>query len=241
MTRVYIRMDKRDDQRFRPAIEQSLYRGFQRYFAKLAYNIAIGIDCHAVRPAHFLRDLEGDALVCVHLVGGEHVGVRFPADGVVVDGDTGYGGPLNVQKLVRELRSAGAMGVVLEDQTWPKRCGHMRGKSVIDAGEHAAKLRAAADARDGERFIITARTDALETDGMDEALRRARLYKDAGADVLVAGSAVFRGGSVDDPAPYGQNIRAIRDAANAARCVGSYEYVYGSTPLVRNSCTLPRR
>ena len=104
--------------------------------------------------------------------------------GVVVDGDTGYGGPLNVQKLVRELRSAGAMGVVLEDQTWPKRCGHMRGKSVVEAEEHAAKVRAAADARDGERFIITARTDALETDGMDEALRRARLYKEAGADVL---------------------------------------------------------
>lgn len=104
--------------------------------------------------------------------------------GVIVDGDTGYGGPLNVRKLVGELRSAGAMGVVLEDQTWPKRCGHMRGKSVIEAGEHAAKIRAAADARDGERFIITARTDALETDGMEEALRRARLYKEAGADVL---------------------------------------------------------
>ena len=104
--------------------------------------------------------------------------------GVIVDGDTGYGGPLNVQRLVRELVEMGARGVLLEDQRWPKRCGHMRGKEVIEAGEHAAKIRAAVDARDGRPFVITARTDALETDGIEEALRRARLYKEAGADLL---------------------------------------------------------
>jgi methylisocitrate lyase len=92
--------------------------------------------------------------------------------GVIVDGDTGYGGPLNVQRMVRELVAMGARGVLLEDQRWPKRCGHMRGKEVIPAEEHAAKLRAAVDARGDAPFAITARTDALETHGLDEAIRR---------------------------------------------------------------------
>lgn len=107
-----------------------------------------------------------------------------PDVAVMVDGDTGHGGPLNVQRLVRDLIRIGAFGVLLEDQTWPKRCGHMRDKQVVDADEHAAKIRAAAEARGDAPFFITARTDALETHGIDEAIRRARLYKQAGADVL---------------------------------------------------------
>ena len=103
---------------------------------------------------------------------------------VIVDGDTGYGGPLNVAHLVRELIRLGAFGVLLEDQTWPKRCGHMREKSVIDADEHVSKIRAAVDARGDNHLTITARTDALATHGLEEAIRRARLYKEAGADVL---------------------------------------------------------
>jgi len=104
--------------------------------------------------------------------------------GLVVDGDTGHGGPLNVQRMVRELVRCGARGLILEDQRWPKRCGHMRGKEVVDAEEHVQKLRAAVEARGAATLVLTARTDALETHGLDEALRRARLYKDAGADVL---------------------------------------------------------
>lgn len=104
--------------------------------------------------------------------------------GLVVDGDTGYGGPLNVQRMVRELVRIGARGVILEDQRWPKRCGHMAGKEVIAAEAHAAKIRAAKDAAGDAPFVITARTDALETHGLDKALRRARLYKEAGATVL---------------------------------------------------------
>jgi 2-methylisocitrate lyase-like PEP mutase family enzyme len=103
---------------------------------------------------------------------------------VVVDADTGYGGPLNVQRMVRDLVRLGARGIILEDQRWPKRCGHMRDKEVIDAEEHAAKIRAAREARGDAPFLITARTDALETHGLDEAIRRARLYKESGADVL---------------------------------------------------------
>jgi methylisocitrate lyase len=118
--------------------------------------------------------------------------IRAAVDvGLIVDGDTGYGGPLNVQRLVRELVDMGARGVILEDQRWPledqrwpKRCGHMRGKEVIEAEEHAAKIRAAVDARGDAPFVITGRTDALETHGLDEALRRARLYKEAGATIL---------------------------------------------------------
>jgi 2-methylisocitrate lyase-like PEP mutase family enzyme len=103
---------------------------------------------------------------------------------VIVDGDTGYGGPLNVQRMVRELIAMGARGVLLEDQVWPKRCGHMRGKEVVSAEEHAAKIRAAADARGDTSFVITARTDALETHGIDEAIHRAKRYKEAGANLL---------------------------------------------------------
>ncbi|MCD6569981.1 MAG: isocitrate lyase/PEP mutase family protein [Deltaproteobacteria bacterium] len=103
---------------------------------------------------------------------------------VTVDADTGYGGPLNVQRMVRELINIGAMGMILEDQRWPKRCGHMRGKDVINASEHAMKIRAAKDAAGNTPFIVTARTDAIATHGLDEAIRRARLYKEAGADIL---------------------------------------------------------
>ena len=103
---------------------------------------------------------------------------------VVVDGDTGHGGPLNVQRMVRELVRCGARGVILEDQRWPKRCGHMHGKEVIPAEQHVQKLLAAREARGDAPLLITARTDALESLGMDEALRRAHAYKEAGADVL---------------------------------------------------------
>jgi 2-methylisocitrate lyase-like PEP mutase family enzyme len=103
---------------------------------------------------------------------------------LVVDGDTGYGGALNVMRMTRELIRMGARGVIFEDQTWPKRCGHMRGKSVIEMEEHAQKIRAAKEARGDAAFIITARTDALEPLGIDEAIRRGNAYKEAGADLI---------------------------------------------------------
>jgi methylisocitrate lyase len=103
---------------------------------------------------------------------------------VVADMDTGYGNPLNVQRTVRECIAAGAAGIILEDQEWPKKCGHFEGKKVIPAEDHVAKLRAAADARDRGDLIIIARTDARAPLGLDEAIRRGRLYRDAGADVV---------------------------------------------------------
>ena len=103
---------------------------------------------------------------------------------VIVDGDTGYGGALSVSKMVKELIRIGASGVIFEDQTWPKRCGHMRGKSVIPAEEHVQKIKAAVEARGRNHFIIVARTDAAATHGVEEAVRRGNLYKEAGADAI---------------------------------------------------------
>jgi 2-methylisocitrate lyase-like PEP mutase family enzyme len=109
--------------------------------------------------------------------------VRVP---VLADGDTGFGNAINVGRTVRAYERAGLAGIQLEDQTFPKRCGHLDGKEVIDAKEMAGKIRAAADARSSDAFVIVARTDALATNGLDDAIARLRLYADAGADVLFA-------------------------------------------------------
>ena len=103
---------------------------------------------------------------------------------VIVDADNGYGNAVNVVRTVRELGRVGAAGVFLEDQVWPKRCGHMRGKRVIPTAEHVQKLRAAVAARgDGDCFIV-ARTDARQVAGLDEAIARALAYREAGVDAL---------------------------------------------------------
>ena len=103
---------------------------------------------------------------------------------VIVDADTGYGNALSVDKLVRELEVAGASGIFLEDQKWPKRCGHMQGKEVIPKDEYAEKLQAAIDARSNKDFIIVARTDARAIEGLDNAIERGLYYKKIGADVI---------------------------------------------------------
>jgi 2-methylisocitrate lyase-like PEP mutase family enzyme len=105
--------------------------------------------------------------------------VRTP---VIVDGDTGFGNALNVQRTVRGFERAGAAMVQLEDQTFPKRCGHLEGKAVVPVAEMCGKLRAALDAR--ERTLILARTDALAVEGLDAALDRAEAYLDCGVDAL---------------------------------------------------------
>jgi len=107
--------------------------------------------------------------------------VRIP---IIIDADTGYGNALNVIRTVNELIDAGAAGMFLEDQVWPKRCGHMKGKRVIPVDEQAQKIRAAADARRGRDFFIVARTDARQVNGLEDAIHRCRRYKEAGADAL---------------------------------------------------------
>jgi len=103
---------------------------------------------------------------------------------IVVDGDTGFGGPLNVMRTVRLLERRGASAIQLEDQEFPKRCGHFEGKSVVSATEMVARISAAVDARDDENFVVIARTDARAIDGLSAAIDRAHLYRETGADVL---------------------------------------------------------
>jgi 2-methylisocitrate lyase-like PEP mutase family enzyme len=108
-------------------------------------------------------------------------GARTP---IIADGDTGYGGLLNIRHTVRGYEHAGAAGIQLEDQEYPKKCGHTPGRRVIDAQEMARRIAVAAESRAGADFLIVARTDARSALGLDEAIRRARLYAAAGADLL---------------------------------------------------------
>ena len=103
---------------------------------------------------------------------------------LIVDSDTGYGNALSVWKLVKELEAAGAAGIFLEDQKWPKRCGHMQGKDVISQEEYTEKLGAAIDARENKDFIIVARTDSRATEGLDKAIERGLENKKTGADAV---------------------------------------------------------
>ncbi|VCU69863.1 2,3-dimethylmalate lyase [Pigmentiphaga humi] len=103
---------------------------------------------------------------------------------LICDADTGYGGLLNVMHTVRSYERAGASAIQLEDQVYPKRCGHMRGRKVVGAAEMEARIRVALDAREDDATVIIARTDARTDLGLDEALRRAERYARAGADVV---------------------------------------------------------
>ncbi len=103
---------------------------------------------------------------------------------LIADADTGYGGPVNVQRTVRAYERAGVAGIHIEDQQWPKRCGHLAGKSLIPAEEMAAKIRAGIDAKLDPDFVLIARTDALAVEGFERAMERCRLYEEAGADMI---------------------------------------------------------
>ena len=103
---------------------------------------------------------------------------------VIADADTGYGNPLNVIRTVQEYELAGVSAIHIEDQVMPKKCGHMENKQVIAAAEMTEKIYAAVEARSSSDFLIIARTDARAVEGLDSALRRARAYREAGADIL---------------------------------------------------------
>jgi len=103
---------------------------------------------------------------------------------VIVDADTGYGNAINVMRTVQDLIRAGAAGMFLEDQVWPKRCGHMKGKQVIALDEQLKKLRAAVEAKQGSEFFLVARTDSRQALGLTEAITRGLAFKEAGADAV---------------------------------------------------------
>ena len=116
----------------------------------------------------------------------EKVGTVANAIGIplIADGDTGYGNAVNVMETVRRYEHAGAAAIQLEDQQFPKRCGHLSGKELIPADEMVGKIRAAIYARASDEFLIIARTDALGVAGLEEAILRGKKYVDAGADML---------------------------------------------------------
>ena len=103
---------------------------------------------------------------------------------VIVDADTGFGNALNVQRTVRQFERVGASAIQLEDQSFPKRCGHLAGKTLVSKNEMVGKIKASLDARKNENTVIIARTDARAVEGLDAAFDRAAAYRDAGADVL---------------------------------------------------------
>ena len=141
---------------------------------------------------------------------------------VIVDADTGYGNALSVWKLVQELEEVGASGIFLEDQRWPKRCGHMQGKEVIQKDEYAEKLQAALDARSNKDFIIVARTDARAIEGLDKAIERGLYYKKIGAD------AIF----IEAPKTI-QEMKVIGKSINAPLVANMIEG--GATPIISKS------
>ena len=141
---------------------------------------------------------------------------------VIVDADTGYGNALSVWKLVQELEEVGASGIFLEDQRWPKRCGHMQGKEVIQKDEYAEKLQAALDARSNKDFIIVARTDARAIEGLDNAIERGLYYKKIGAD------AIF----IEAPKTI-QEMKIIGKSINAPLVANMIEG--GATPVISKS------
>lgn len=123
---------------------------------------------------------------------------------LLADGDTGYGNAVNTFVTVQRFEQAGLSGIMLEDQVWPKRCGHMSGKSVIEADEMVEKLRAAVAARRDPGFVIEARTDAAATHNIEEAVRRGNLYAKAGADLVFADALM----SVEDIKSFALGVKA---------------------------------
>jgi 2-methylisocitrate lyase-like PEP mutase family enzyme len=144
----------------------------------------------------------------------EHAGVP-----VIADADTGYGNALNVRRAVREFERAGVAALHLEDQTFPKRCGHLDDKSLVPTAEMAGKLRAARDAAGDPDLVLIARTDAIAVEGLDAAIERAHAYAEAGADVLF----------VEAPTTEAQ-IEAIARRLPGPKLLNIFEG--GKTPLV---------
>ena len=142
---------------------------------------------------------------------------------LVADMDTGYGNALNVVRTVRECVALGVAGIILEDQEWPKKCGHFEGKRVIAAEEQAAKLRAAVEARGDDDLVIIGRTDARQPLGLAEAIRRGKIYREAGADIVFVEAPC----SVEE---LREVARAIPDAPLFANMIEG-----GKTPLLSSA------
>lgn len=157
-----------------------------------------GLTAHLIRKAGYKAGYITGAGLSVSLLGKPDIGLLTLEDiapvvrnvtsvvdlPFLVDVDTGFGGVANVARVVQEMEAAGAAGIQIEDQTFPKRCGHLTGKTLVPAEEMVAKVRAAIAARKDKNFVVVARTDARGVTGLKDALARARAYRKAGADVI---------------------------------------------------------
>src|SRR3954451_18805077 len=150
-----------------------------RIAARLDFDIVF-ISGYSVSAAR-LGEPDFGFLTQTEMAEAARAGWRVSRAPVIVDADTVYGNALNVMRAMRDLEEVGASGVFLEDQVWPKKCGHMQGKRVIETQEHASKIRAAKDACD---LFVVARTDARQPLGLEAAIERCLAYKEAGADAL---------------------------------------------------------
>jgi 2-methylisocitrate lyase-like PEP mutase family enzyme len=135
---------------------------------------------------------------------------------VVADADTGYGNPINVRRTIRDYERAGVAGIHLEDQVWPKRCGHLAGKRVIPTAEMVAKIRSACDARTDSDFVIIARCDAIAPEGFESALERGERYREAGADMLFIEAPVGRE-AVENVAKHFQGVPLLYNMAASGK------------------------
>ena len=167
----------------RPLVMPGVYDALSARLARDAGFEAIFVSGYAV-SATYLGEPDFGLVTQTEIVGAATRVCAAVDCPVLVDVDTGYGNAINVMRTIDEVVRAGAAGVFLEDQVWPKRCGHMRGKRVIPADEQVRKLRAAVRARGDRDCVLVARTDARQPNGLDDAIARALAYKDAGADVL---------------------------------------------------------
>lgn len=161
-------------------------------------------------PDYGLMTMNEMVNVCANM----HRIVNIP---IIGDIDTGYGNPLNVYRTVQEFERAGLAAVHLEDQVFPKRCGHMENKAVISMEEHVEKIHAAVDAR--KDMMIIARTDARATHGLDETIRRLEAYRDAGADIVYA-----------DALRTDEELKAVGAIKNVYKFANQVEN--GKTPLM---------
>jgi 2-methylisocitrate lyase-like PEP mutase family enzyme len=178
MIRLASRLDRGD-----VLIAPGVYDGLSALIAEQAGAEAVYLSGASIAYARFGRPDIG--LVSMSEVAETIEVIRDRMDlPIVVDADTGFGNALNVQRTVRVFERAGANAIQIEDQTMPKRCGHLDGKTLVSRPEMVGKIRAATDARASGETLIIARTDAIAVEGLDSALDRAAAYADAGADIL---------------------------------------------------------
>ena len=167
----------------RPLVSPGIYDGYSVRLVeamgfKTAATTGSGLsNALLVQPDIGIMGLLENVAACRHLA-------RSVSIPLMADADTGYGNAVTIYHVVRYFEDAGVVGINIEDQVWPKRCGHMRGKDVIDAREMCKKIEAAVKAKKDPDFVINARTDAIAVEGIDGAARRAKEYAAAGADMI---------------------------------------------------------